>query len=61
MENLEERERHLSDREAEHAEALKALENSRKALEGAATFVQVRSLCQNRVRFISVFFLVVRP
>ena len=39
-ENVEERERHLSEREAEHAGALAALENSRKALEGAATFAQ---------------------
>ena len=39
-ENVKERERHLSEREAEHAEALAALENSRKALEGAATYVQ---------------------
>lgn len=38
---LEERERQLGEREAEHAEALAALETSRKALEGAAAFVQV--------------------
>lgn len=38
---LSEQERQLKEREAELAEALAALKNSRKALEGAAAFVQV--------------------
>lgn len=38
--SLAERERQLREREAEQAEALAALENSRKVLEGAAAFVQ---------------------
>jgi len=37
-------EQQLKDRESELAEALAALENSRKALEGAASFVQVQSI-----------------
>lgn len=39
---LSEQEHQLREREAEQAEALAALEDSRKTLEGAAAFVQVR-------------------
>lgn len=41
---LAEREQHLRERETEQAEALAALETSRKVLEGATAFVQVCKL-----------------
>ena len=45
---LSEQEHQLREREAEQAEALAALEISRKTLEGAAAFVQVRWLLASR-------------
>lgn len=45
---LSEQEHQLREREAEQAEALAALETSRKTLEGAAAFVQVPWLLASR-------------